>query len=142
MQLAAIDSKVYLFGGSEDKNYNYITDTVKCWDLTTNSVKDRKNMPFRQIDFSTCVYRNRYVICVGGCADFFRSEYKPRNALYDTKLDHWVTLPIINEAGVYTEHYQRLSCTTVNSKLYAFWLKECPKYTFAVMELKSLPHKW
>jgi hypothetical protein len=96
-------SKVYLIAGSVDKNYNELSNQVKCWDLVTNIVTLRKPMPYKQLDFSTCCHK-QFIYCVGGCVSFFFKEI-PRNAVYDTHTDTWTMLPPLHVPKVYTDFY-------------------------------------
>ena len=77
MQLAVLNSAVYMLGGTRDSNMNEIVTAIRKWDLKTNVVSVIGTMPVAKVDFSTCTWRNRYILCIGGCTDFFNSKKRP-----------------------------------------------------------------
>ncbi|MFV2065874.1 MAG: Kelch repeat-containing protein [Pirellulales bacterium] len=113
---AAVAGKIYLLGGShffdpkpaqgpDRKRFNDVWQ----FDPDTRQWQARKPLPYRLSGFDCCVYKDRYIIVAGGCAEtadftaemrkiheqdrFYKSYYCPFVLVYDTQADQWHRLP-------------------------------------------------
>ena len=108
--------KIYLIGGSHffDPKPSEGPDRKRLeelWQLDPNSLRweRRAALPYHVAGFDCCVYRDRYIILVGGAASledfsdemrkqqqqdrFHASYYSPFVLVYDTVTDRWQRMP-------------------------------------------------
>jgi N-acetylneuraminic acid mutarotase len=115
---AAVGGGIFLIGGShffdpkptdgpDRKRFN----EVWRFDPDTSQWQARKPLPYRLAGFDCCVYKDRYIIVVGGAAEtgdftpemrkileqdrFHKSYYCPFVLVYDTLADRWYRMPSV-----------------------------------------------
>ena len=113
---AAVQDKIYIFGGihffnpkpengPDRKQFKEVYE----FDPRTERWQMKSPLPYRLSGMDSCVYKNRYIIVVGGCAAtedyneeltkryeadrFHTSYYCPFVLVYDTPLDRWHLMP-------------------------------------------------
>lgn len=115
---AAVRGKAYILGGShffEPKPQNG-PDRIRSnelleYDPQTNRWTPKAPLPYRVAGMDCCVYKDRYIIMVGGAPDVsdfspelkttyektdrYESYYCPFILVYDTEKDHWEILPSV-----------------------------------------------
>ena len=123
MATVAINDKIYVFGGlhfftpksKNGSNRRYFKDVYE-FDTKTNQWTTKTHMPYRSAGADACVYKNRYVIIVGGWSanndydkkmkqidDNNRTPYNaivlnkyyycPFVLVYDIRKDQWSRMP-------------------------------------------------
>jgi len=108
----ASGGKIYVMGGSHmvtEKETGRVNrkrlNEVWQFDPTTRQWEARQPLPYRLSGFDCTVYRDRYIIVVGGCAEtedftpemhtiqqrdrFYKSYYCPFVLVYDPAADRW-----------------------------------------------------
>jgi hypothetical protein len=109
VQAAAVKDKIYLIAGAQiQTNMQRNSD---CWAFNPSDGvwKQRQSLPYRVSGMDCCVFKDRYIIVLGGAAnteDFspdmsvawhsdplYQSYYCPFVLVYDTVTDHWYRMP-------------------------------------------------
>jgi len=106
---AAVKDKIYLIGGSQIQTQLQRTNDVWLFDPSNGAWQKRQPLPYRVSGMDSCVYKDRYIIVLGGAAmtedfspemisawhsdPFFASYYCPFVLLYDTLTDRWHRMP-------------------------------------------------
>ena len=115
---AAADGDIYIFGGShflepkpdDGPDRRRLREVLK-FDPSTADWEVRSPLPYRLSGMDSCVYKDRYIIVVGGAAnvedfspklkavyektDRYQSYYCPFVLVYDTENNRWKTLPSV-----------------------------------------------
>ncbi len=113
---AAAGGKIYVFGGAhffepkpeQGPDRERLAEMLM-YDPQTNQWEQKNPLPYRISGMDSCVYRDRYIIVVGGAADVtdfdadlktayekterYASYYCPFVLVYDTESDKWQIMP-------------------------------------------------
>jgi hypothetical protein len=108
---ATIKDKIYLIAGAQIQTQKQTQRTNDFWvfDPSNGAWQKRQSLPYRVSGLDCCVYMDRYLIVMGGCAmteDFspemtsiwhsdplYESYYCPFVLVYDTLTDRWHRMP-------------------------------------------------
>jgi N-acetylneuraminic acid mutarotase len=106
---AAVKDKIYLIGGAQVQTQTQRTNDLWVFDPSNDEWQKRKSLPYRVSGMDSCVYKDRYIIVLGGAAmaeDFseemntawhsdplYASYYCPFVIVYDTTTDTWHRMP-------------------------------------------------
>lgn len=134
---AAVGGKTYVLGGlhffdakPEQGPDRKRLNEVWMFDPEKRTWNQKSPLPFRLAGFDCCVFRDRYIIVVGGAPEvrdfsdemkriqerdrFFKSYYSPFVLVYDTEMDRWHRM-----ASVLPVPTNDIRVVALGNKLYA-----------------------